>query len=589
MEKKNQSIKYFIYCRKSSEAEDRQILSIQSQINELKRLVGNLNLTILEVLTESQSAKAPGRPVFTQMLSRIQNKEAQGILCWKLDRLARNPVDGGQIMWMLQQGIIKHIKTFERDYYPTDNVLMMAVELGMANQFIRDLSSNTKRGLRAKAGKGWLPGVPPPGYMSNKFREKGEKDIIKDPVRFLFVRKMWDLMLTGNYTPPQILDIANNKWSYRTPQRRKIGGIPLSRSIIYKIFTNPFYHGWFEYQGQLWKGAHEPMVTEDEFDKVQVLLGRKGRPRSISRNFLFTGIMRCGECGAMITAEQKDQIICSECKYKFSYISRKECPKCGTNIGKMKNPKILKYVYYHCTKRKNPNCAQGCIEEQKLEEQFDEHLSKLEIDEEYKNFAIKHLNEVHEQEVKSRSAILDSKQKAYKDCIKRVDNLVKLKIAPENSDGSLLSDEEFKQQKTEILKEKTRLEEILNDTGQRIERWLELSERTFNFARYARYWFAHGTSERKRQIFTALGSNPILKDKQLIIEPRTPFKIIEESKSLISQKMRFEPKKLGLNKAQTAQNMDGFCPELRGQDSNLQPSAYTYPHVSIGRGLYHRL
>jgi hypothetical protein len=230
----------------------------------------------------------------------------------------------------------------------------------------------------------------------------------------------------------------------------------------------------------------------------------------------------------------------------------------------MKNPKILKYIYYHCTKRKNPNCVQGCIEEHKLEEQFDEHLSKLEIDEEYKDFAIKHLNEVYDQEAKSRNSILNSKQKTYKDCVKRIDNLVKLKIAPENSDGSLLSDEEFKQQKTEILKEKARLEEILNDTGQRIERWLELSERTFNFARYARYWFAHGTSERKRQIFTALGSNPILKDKQLIIEPRTPFKIIEESKLLISQKMRFEPEKLGLNEAKTASSTAAFVTKLRG-------------------------
>ena len=136
------NLKYLIYARKSSEAEDRQVASIDSQISVLTDIAKQEGLEIIDTLCESQSAKAPGRPLFSKMLEMIYKGQAQGIICWKLDRLARNPVDGGQINWMLQQGVIRHIKTHDRSYYPTDNVLMMSVEFGMANQFIRDLTVN---------------------------------------------------------------------------------------------------------------------------------------------------------------------------------------------------------------------------------------------------------------------------------------------------------------------------------------------------------------------------------------------------------------------------------------------------------------
>ena len=138
-------IKYFLYTRKSSEGEDRQVQSIPDQIDRLTKLSDELGLEIVEILSEAKSAKSPGnRPIFEKMLERIEKGEANGILGWEINRLSRNPVDSGRIQWMLQQGIIQSIRTMNREYRPDDNALILSVESGSANQFILDL----KKGVR---------------------------------------------------------------------------------------------------------------------------------------------------------------------------------------------------------------------------------------------------------------------------------------------------------------------------------------------------------------------------------------------------------------------------------------------------------
>jgi site-specific DNA recombinase len=570
-------LRYFIYCRKSSETEDRQVLSIESQMSELNKLAERLNLKVIDIFSESQTAKCPGRPIFNEMIEKIKQNKADGIVCWKLDRLARNPIDGGQIIWTLQQGIIKHIQTYDRAYFPEDNVLLMSVEFGMANQFVLDLSKNVKRGLRTKAEKGWFPGPTPLGYLNDKTMEKGKKEIFKDPERFDLIKKGWELMITGRYTPPKILQIATEEWGLRTPHGR-----PLSRSTIYRLFTNPFYSGSFEYpsgSGNWYKGNHEPAVSQEEFDRVQVLLGRKGKPRIKRHNFFLTGLIRCGECGAMVTAEAKNQIICSKCKHKFSSNNRHECPKCDTPFEEMKTPTILRYVYYHCTKRINPDCTQRSIEVNELERQICQYLSKIHISKGFKDWATRHLKEESEREFHSRESIFSSQRKAYDNCLKKLDNLFQLKISPLNADGSLLSDEEFAKQKTKLLKEKIRLEEILNDTHGRVEGWLEVGEKTFNFACYAKDWFKKGSPQEKAAILQALGSNLILKGKKLFVEPKKPFVVIGQVVEGVPQvRPVFEPEKSGLNERKLEIFFSKNPLVLRGLDkvrtwalANLEP------------------
>jgi len=550
---------YFIYCRKSSEAEDRQVLSVESQVNELRETAAKLKLPVAEVLTEAKSAKAPGRPVFNQMMQRLYRGEAAGILCWKLDRLARNPVDGGTIIWAIKQNGIKVFTPAQNYSQSDDNVILMYIEFGMAQKYVDDLSRNVKRGLKTKVEKGWYPGLAPLGYVNDRIGIKGGKRVLKDPDRFQLVKRMWGLMLTGLYTPPRILEMATSEWGFRArPNRISDSGL-FSRSGIYRIFTNPFYYGRFEFprgSGQWYKGGHEPMVTEAEYDRVQVLLGRDGNPRPIAhKTFAFTGLVRCGGCTSPVTAEEKHQLICDRCRFKFAYRKRDACPRCGVMITEMQAPMLLHYTYYHCTRSKDRDCAEPSIRVDRLEKQIDAFLGRIQISEQFRAYAIKHLHLLHDEEIASRNQTLKSQQHAYQECLHRIDSLLRLKTSPGNADGSLLSDDEYGRQRSELLKEKARLEELQQDFGHRVEQWVKLSERTFEFACTAREWFAKGDFQAKKEILSCIGSNLILKDRKLFIEALKPFLILKTSRNLHDNAQRpVEPNKAPLKQGQNNWN-----------------------------------
>jgi site-specific DNA recombinase len=184
-------------------------------------------------------------------------------------------------------------------------------------------------------------------------------------------------MLAGKYTPPEIREIANTAWGYRTRH-----GTPFGRRTIFSIFSNPFYHGVFEYPrgSDAWHtGRHTPMVSEQEFDTVRHLLSRSRRMPRNRRLFALTGLIRCGGCNSAVTAEEKPQLICSRCRFKFAHRSKEICPWCKLPIAEMKNPRELHYTYYHCTKSLNPACPERGIERKVLERQVIETLAAIRL------------------------------------------------------------------------------------------------------------------------------------------------------------------------------------------------------------------
>jgi site-specific DNA recombinase len=154
-------MRYFIYCRKSSESEDRQVASIESQLTTLKRTFGDrADIEIVGIYEEAFSAKAPGRPQFGEMLGRIRKRAADGIIAWAPDRLARNSIDGGQLIYMLDCGVIRDLKfatyTFENN---SQGKFMLQIMFGQSKYYSDALSDNVKRGNQSKAEKGWRPNL----------------------------------------------------------------------------------------------------------------------------------------------------------------------------------------------------------------------------------------------------------------------------------------------------------------------------------------------------------------------------------------------------------------------------------------------
>ena len=164
-----QTKKFFLYARKSTDEPERQVLSIDAQIFELKEYARKENLQIVREFVESKTAKEPGRDIFNDMIARIEEGEAEGILAWHPDRLARNSIDGGRIIYLVDTGKITTLKfpTIWFDSTPQGK-FMLSIAFGQSKYFVDNLSENIKRGIRQKLRNGIWPAWAPLGYVNDK-------------------------------------------------------------------------------------------------------------------------------------------------------------------------------------------------------------------------------------------------------------------------------------------------------------------------------------------------------------------------------------------------------------------------------------
>lgn len=485
---------HVIYARKSTESEDKQVLSIDSQIQELQLVARKRGLSVAEVLTESKSAKAPGRPIFGNLMKRVHRGEIAGVLCWKMDRLARNHFDTGQVLQALADGKLPMVITSDRTYTADGNDRFLGnFELGMATKYIDDLRQNVKRGNRARFQRGWPNFRPPHGYLE----DPRTKTIVRDPERWDLVKRMWDELLTKRMRPIQILRASREEWGFRTRKTAKTGGRPLSASQLYRLFANPFYMGKIRLtSGETYQGAHEPMISSHQWERAQAIIGRPGKARPAKHEFTYAGLLRCGSCGSILTPE--------------AHIK----------------PSGNRYVYYRChgPSRFKP-CREPAIAEKSLETAISMFLHKSAIDQEAAEWFEDNVGSMVKTDTGQLRAAKESVEKALQATASEAEALLNLRLRGQ------VDDETYDRKRIEIADRQTTLRLKLQERQLTEDDLLARLQQILNFSLSAPYVFAKASPVQRREIVEATTSNWRVKGREPLYVAKNPFSILAEARS----------------------------------------------------------
>ncbi len=474
----NQTKKFFLYARKSTDEPERQVLSIEAQLFELQEFARKEGLYIVREFVESKTAKEPGRDIFNDMIARIEEGEAEGILAWHPDRLARNSIDGGRVIYLIDTAKITTLKfpTFWFDSTPQGK-FMLSIAFGQSKYYVDNLSENIRRGIRQKLRNGVWPAWAPLGYLN----DKEKRAIVVDKPKAKLVRKAFELYATGEYPLSEIRKIINNVGLVGKK------GKMLSVSNYQYMLKNKIYYGAIEYNGELYDGKHEPIITKKLFDSVQEVMMKKSKPKSPKlKPYVYRGFFRCGECGCFITTETQK----------------------GHN-------------YLRCTKRKNP-CLQRYVREEIITSQIQEEIKKVSLPSAWIDACVEELEKERTQEKQAEGSFVLKLRNESVEIEQKLDSLLDLQL-----DGAL-SQAEYVAKKQKLLNQKTDISEKITASTQKSDNRFEPLISFLKTTNQAEKITTQENPERIRDFLKKIGSNPRLRDRALSLSLKKPWRVAQK-------------------------------------------------------------
>jgi site-specific DNA recombinase len=472
--------KYFLYARKSTEDDDHQIMSIEAQLFELREFARKENLEIFEEFQESKSAKKPGREKFNEMMSKIESLDGVGILAWHPDRLARNSIDGGRIIYAVDTTKLVSLRFPTFWFEPTpQGLFMLQVAFGQSKYYSDNLKQNVERGFRQKVRRGeWLTKAPF-GYVNNV----KTRNIDIDKIKSRLVVCAFKEFTTGKHSYESISQfLADHGIVTRN-------GTPLSKCAISGMLSNRAYLGFVKYHDEWHDGTFAPIISPDLFEAVQMRLKERGRPRKSkkSHNFPFVGLFRCGECGSMITAQW------------------------AKGHGGL-------YRYYRGTK-KNGKCEQGYLQEEKLVFQLREQLQSIKLPDDWLDYMTRKTDEWEKETKVSSVSLLGQIRDDREETQEKLDKLVTLFL-----DGDIPR-EQYLKKKNDLLVQKVSLSHKLDSAREERNNWVEPLREWILDMKKATQLVSSDNFFEIRDYFKKIGTNLILRDKSVSISfcPPTEF------------------------------------------------------------------
>jgi len=475
-------MKYILYARKSTEEDDRQVLSIEAQLVELKEYAAKEKLEIVASFQEAKTAKEPGRIKFAEMLAILESGKADGIISWHPDRLARNSVDGGKIIHFVDRGLIRSLKFPTFWFEPTpQGLFMLNIAFGQSKYFVDNLRENVKRGLRQKIRNGVWPSWAPVGYANNP-KTRG---IDVDNDKSSKVKKLFEMYATGAYP---LNTLAN--WC----EKKKLltnAGNRISMSNVQHILQNPFYIGLMRYKGEIFEGTHEPLISKKLFDKCQEVMTKRGRVRPDRKhNFAFLSLMKCASCGCSITAQYA---------------------KGNGGI----------YTYYRCTKKRGA-CQEKYLGENRLLAQIKNFLQKVSLSSQdtEKVLAALDAEEIQAKE-QARGEVINLKNQ-----LSQVE--AKLQKLLDVYLDDALTQKEYAAKKDALISQKVALNEKITDFETKGLSWLEPAREFVKSLNQAANLVQTDNLSELPTFLKNIGSNHILRNREFVFTPKIEYKLVAE-------------------------------------------------------------